>query len=64
MEQDVVSLCFDETFIVIPGREAKRSEPGIHNHQCLSSTTQRPQLGATSTFVVMVSGLALARAPE
>ncbi|MGH9808912.1 MAG: hypothetical protein ACRD9W_16960, partial [Terriglobia bacterium] len=38
--------------LVIPGREAKRSEPGIHNRRCLLSTAKRPQLRATSTFVV------------
>ena len=42
--------------LVIPGREAKRREPGIHNHRCLLSTAQRPQLRATSAFVAMDSG--------
>jgi hypothetical protein len=39
---------------VIPGRAER--EPGIHNHRCLISTARRPQLRATSTFVVMDSG--------
>src|SRR6185312_11233595 len=57
--------CAAALSLVIPGREAKRSEPGIHNHQCLLLTTQRPQLRATSTIVVMDSGLAPSgRAPE
>jgi hypothetical protein len=39
---------------VIPGRAER--EPGIQNHRWLLSTARRPQLRATSTFVVMDSG--------
>jgi hypothetical protein len=28
--------------LVIPGREAKRREPGIHNHRCLLSGHSGP----------------------
>ena len=45
------------------GARSERREPGIHNHRCLLSTALRPQLRATSTFVVMDSGLALSARP-
>ncbi len=60
---DIILLICPSGSPVIPGREAKRSEPGIHNHRCLLSEHSGPSFAPHQHSWLWIPGSTLTRRP-